>query len=900
MAPPGAYDLTDDYALSDWGIYNAISNGANVAGYWRTLTRAEWDYLFNRRRASRVNGVYSARYAKAKVANVYGVILFPDSYTHPSDVAQPVGINSTGNTGWSGNNYNATAWNKMQAAGAVFLPAGGSRYAATVSTGWGRYWSTSSRNNNGLSNYLNFYEDNMTTYESCSRNVGLSVRLVRSVHQTSSYDINITPNPTEGGMITGIGTYNYLQPCTLTAVPNEGYIFVNWTENGNVVSADASYTFTVTGNRSLSANFENTTPTYNISVSANPLEGGTITGGGTYMQGATCNLTATPASGYSFVNWTEDGVEVSTESTYSFEVTGPRTLVANFEEITNYWMPIGGTQYQMGVYGVILIDGVEQTSDMLEVGAFCGEECRGSQFAMDFGDGHYVAPLDIVSNSASGESITFRLYDHELNQERTDLTCSSTVTFQDQLYLPELDDPWYQFTFSGEVLVSANVNPVAAGEVTGTGMYAPGVIATLTATANSGYTFANWTINDTVVSTESVYSFTVVGAVNLVANFLSQQICEMNTGWNWWSTYIDVSGAEGLTMLEEGLGNYGQTISAGPRGSVRRFAIGWRGSLNTLEPEYSYKVQVSEPCSFNMNGSIAQAESHPITVVPNWNWIGYPVTSTQSVASALSDFNPANNDIITGQNGSARYFASSNKWFPENFSLAPGKGYLYKSNATENKTLVYHNGRASETDSTTEDVLVWKNDPYAYPDNAILTVAVHVDGEEQRNGNLEVGVFVNGECRGSANLNYFEPLDRYYAVLTAKGQDGDLLEFGLVDKVIGEVSMQCANHVVFESNLIAGDLDNPFVLHFKGTEAQDRNMLVYPNPINRNTTFSLVLPTKESVEKLCVIDAMGCVVMLKTGCVQTSEVSVPAVAGIYTIKVVCKSGDIYYGKLIVE
>ena len=301
-----------------------------------------------------------------------------------------------------------------------------------------------------------------------------------------------------------------------------------------------------------------------------------------------------------------------------------------------------------------------------------------------------------------------------------------------------------------------------------------------------------------------------------------------------------------------------------------------------------------------MIGSIAQAESHPITIVPNWNWIGYPVTSTQSVASALSDFTPANNDIITGQNGSARYFANSNKWFPESFSLVPGKGYLYKSNATENKTLVYHNGRTNETESTTKDELVWKNDPYAYPDNAILTVTVCFDGEEQRNGNLEVGVFVNGECRGSANLNYFEPLDRYYAVLTAKGQDGDLLKFGLVDKTKREVSMQCADYVVFENNLIAGDLDNPFVLHFKGTEAQDRNMLVYPNPINRNCTFSLVLPTGESVEKLCVIDAMGRIVMQKSGCVQTSEVSGPAVAGIYTIKVVCKSGDIYFSKLIIK
>ena len=136
----------------------------------------------------------------------------------------------------------------------------------------------------------------------------------------------------------------------------------------------------------------------------------------------------------------------------------------------HHWTPISGTQYQMGVYGVILIDGVEQISDMLEVGAFCGEECRGSHLAMDFGDGHYVVPLDIVSNSSNGENITFRLYDHELGQERTDLACSSTVTFQDQLYLPELDDPWYQFIFVSSVTPQTFTLPIP-GYGSGAGGY---------------------------------------------------------------------------------------------------------------------------------------------------------------------------------------------------------------------------------------------------------------------------------------------------------------------------------------------------------------------------------------------------------------------------------------------
>ena len=69
---------------------------------------------------------------------------------------------------------------------------------------------------------------------------------------------------------------------------------------------------------------------YDISVSANPNNGGTVSGGGSYQQGQTCTLSAIPASGYTFVKWTENGSQVSTNVNYTFTVTGDRSLVANF------------------------------------------------------------------------------------------------------------------------------------------------------------------------------------------------------------------------------------------------------------------------------------------------------------------------------------------------------------------------------------------------------------------------------------------------------------------------------------------------------------------------------------------------------------------------------------------
>ena len=116
-------------------------------------------------------------------------------------------------------------------------------------------------------------------------------------------------------------------------------------------------------------------PDHNITVTAIPEEGGSITGAGTFGHGETCTLTATPNAGYYFVNWTENDIEVSSEATYSFAVTGDRDLVANFsqEEPTtvtqisefgagwNWWTPntevtLEQLEAALGSNGILIID----------------------------------------------------------------------------------------------------------------------------------------------------------------------------------------------------------------------------------------------------------------------------------------------------------------------------------------------------------------------------------------------------------------------------------------------------------------------------------------------------------------------------------------------------------------
>ncbi|MCL2042224.1 MAG: T9SS type A sorting domain-containing protein [Bacteroidales bacterium] len=155
--------------------------------------------------------------------------------------------------------------------------------------------------------------------------------------QGGTYDIVLLANPVVAGVVAGGGTYNDGETATVTAIPaGECWKFIDWTENGIEVSTDAVYTFIVTKDRVLTANFEYGRQGYEITVLANPPQGGTVTGGGIYSCGDVATVTAIPDTCccYEFVNWTEDDVPVCYTADYEFLVTESRTLVANFERKT--------------------------------------------------------------------------------------------------------------------------------------------------------------------------------------------------------------------------------------------------------------------------------------------------------------------------------------------------------------------------------------------------------------------------------------------------------------------------------------------------------------------------------------------------------------------------------------
>lgn len=142
------------------------------------------------------------------------------------------------------------------------------------------------------------------------------------------YTVSLNAVPSEGGTISGGGTFEPGASVKIKATPKVGYNFVNWTEAGTVVSTDAEYAFECNSSRTLTANFSIIQCV--LSTASLPVEGGTTSGSGTFNYGKSVTILAVPNEGYSFVNWSSGSTIISTNAEYNFTITSNQNLVANF------------------------------------------------------------------------------------------------------------------------------------------------------------------------------------------------------------------------------------------------------------------------------------------------------------------------------------------------------------------------------------------------------------------------------------------------------------------------------------------------------------------------------------------------------------------------------------------
>ena len=941
-----------------------------------------------------------------------------------------------------------------------------------------------------------YYEGFDTIYPT---NMARSNRILRAYPHT----ITATANPEEGGTITGAGDYVLYTECTLTALPNDNYTFINWTENGEVVSTDATYSFTVTTDRDLVANF---TLPISITATVEPAEGGTVSGAGEYDYGTECTLTALPNEDYYFSRWTENGTEISRNSTYSFTVTTERDLVANFVlkpvcmvsatydpdpddnqspyvrvswsrdsnimqenfESGNFnmhewefpdsypWIITDNNPYegnycmksnnggahstassiqttmfipwegQMSFWSRISSEGSYDYGrfyiDGQQLGAWsgnggweqhtydisAGEHTFKWAYTKDYSvnsneDCFYVDNICFVSGARGDRAVHhYEVYRSEYPENGSWELIADNVS--DTTYVDTdwsaLAEGWYKYGVaayyegfdtiyptnmarSNRILrayphtITATANPEEGGTITGAGDYVLYTECTLTALPNDNYTFINWTENDEVVSTDATYSFTVTTDRDLVANFTlpftitvsavpeeggtvtgageyvfgtectltatanegydfiywtengamvssnttysftvtadrtfaayfaeNTQTISFSSEWTWISTYIEQEGIDGLAILEEGLNPNGVMIKSQNDGFLFYDAGLWIGTLDAITNEKMYLVNVTAPSEVVMTGPIAHPTDHPITLNPNWTWIGYPSPFEIDVNDALANLNATEGDILKSQSSFSTY-STEYGWFGSLNTLTPGIGLMYQSHNSQAITLTYSVGmsRSMKANVTAENNH-WVPNIHSYPNNMSIIAVVELDGEELQDERYELAVFSGDEFRGSARLVYVEAMHRYVAFLSVAGDEEAELYLALYDSATGDAYFNTKDYLNFESNAVLGSIHSPFVARFGShtelDEFGDETVILYPNPVPAGHVFQLVLPTESKGARVSIINTFGSVISTTDLYDKPATLRAPDVPGVYMVRVVTGKQGIYCRKLIVN
>lgn len=293
------------------------------------------------------------------------------------------------------------------------------------------------------------------------------------------FSITTAAYPIASGSVSGGGSYSLYEQVVLKATASPGYHFVNWSQNGELFSADRICRFQADQSAGYIATFSSS----DIGIkaeSSNPTMGN-ATGTGAYEIGSAVSVAAQAYDGFVFTNWTYHGKVLSTNSNYSFKADSSMTLIAMFD--TTY-LHVETFSFPKNA-GLTSGKGNYSYSNWVHLNASANP---GWVF-----EGWYENSM-LVSESPE---FSFKVYSNRSFEAR---------------YTPE------QVYFTLSLLAF----PSHAGIVLGGGSFTEGSQVTISAKANTGWFFSGWEKQGISLTTDSVYSFQISANESLKAVFVKQ------------------------------------------------------------------------------------------------------------------------------------------------------------------------------------------------------------------------------------------------------------------------------------------------------------------------------------------------------------------------------------------
>jgi hypothetical protein len=200
--------------------------------------------------------------------------------------------------------------------------------------------------------------------------------------------------------------------------------------------------------------------------------------------------------------------------------------------------------------------------------------------------------------------------------------------------------------------------------------------------------------------------------------------------------------------------------------------FGFIGNLTELLPTKAYKMKYKSQNEKNLLGYEFDATQNSVPVEAGWNWIGYPMNQSMTVAEALNFYDASEGDFIVGQDGYAEF--TDGEWKGSLEGMRPGQGYLYKSAVNNeihfNTTIV----SVAASRMGMRNYLIsspWAPAKHVYPSVMPLTAQLYDKGSCVDPNDYVVGAFSGSECRGVGIWNDNRLLMNIY------GQNGEDIHF---------------------------------------------------------------------------------------------------------------------------
>lgn len=366
---------------------------------------------------------------------------------------------------------------------------------------------------------------------------------------------------------------------------------------------------------------------------------------------------------------------------------------------------------------------------------------------------------------------------------------------------------------------------------------------------------------------------------------LFAQTTELQAGWNWYSSYINLATPDGLEKIQTALGTNGIQIKGNYNNNSSTYenlgngSYAWIGDF-TPSAKQMYMINTSSAVTINVVGEMVDYKETPINLRSGWNWIGYPVSEAVDVNTALADLNGkvSGGDVIKTFGKSSQYSATSGKWVGQLKELKPGEGYMYKSSTST--SFVYSVGTGSKVENVdrTIEEKYWMSDVSEYANNMTVVAMLSIDGEIVKD-NYEIAAFVNGECRGSERPIYVEELDAYVLFLTVHGDDVEELTFKYYDVNYG-TEYELSNRINYSNDAVVGSVDEPYMFNLDILnigETSVENISIYPNPTTTGSEINL----QAVCDKVEVFNALGVKVAEYTN---VDSIDAIETAGVYVIR----------------